>query len=112
MGPKNVSRQPQQNKQQQQQQQQQDPDCLGTEEHKIVLMGGGGVGKSCLTFRLVYGTFREAFDPTIEDSYRKKNFKVDEDSCCLEILDTAGQVSQKLYPGIPIALIQVDLSFP
>ncbi|KAJ2794769.1 Ras GTPase [Coemansia guatemalensis] len=36
------------------------------------------------------GTFSDEYDPTIEDSYRKK-CTVDDDTCVLEILDTAGQ---------------------
>ena len=60
--------------------------------YKIVILGGGGVGKSCLTFRLVHDSFVEKYDPTIEDSYRKDNFVVDNESVSIEILDTAGQV--------------------
>ena len=59
---------------------------------KLVVLGGGGVGKSCLTFRLVNNTFLDKYDPTIEDSYRKNNFDVDGELVDLEILDTAGQV--------------------
>jgi len=59
--------------------------------YKIVILGGGGVGKSCLTFRLVHDSFVEKYDPTIEDSYRKDNFAVDGESVSIEILDTAGQ---------------------
>ena len=61
--------------------------------YKVVIMGGGGVGKSCLTFQLVNGTFLEKYDPTLEDSYRKDNFEVDGDLISMEILDTAGQVT-------------------
>ena len=60
--------------------------------YKIVILGGGGVGKSCLTFRLVHDSFVEKYDPTIEDSYRKDNFMVDGESVSIEILDTANQV--------------------
>ena len=42
------------------------------EEYKIVVLGGGGVGKSALTIRLVSDDFLEEYDPTIEDSYRKQ----------------------------------------
>ena len=59
---------------------------------KLVVLGGGGVGKSCLTFRLVNNTFLDKYDPTIEDSYRKNNFDVDGELVDLEVLDTAGQV--------------------
>ncbi len=60
----------------------------------IVIMGGGGVGKSCLTFRLVHDKFLEKYDPTLEDSYRKENFQVDGEHCPIEIMDTAGQVNK------------------
>ncbi len=58
---------------------------------KVVLMGGGGVGKSCLTFRLIHNQFLERYDPTLEDFYRKDNFRVDDELCPIEIYDTAGQ---------------------
>ena len=64
---------------------------------KIVVMGGGGVGKSCLTFQLVWGKFLEKYDPTIEDSYRKEGFNVDGEVVTIEILDTAGQVNHFNY---------------
>ena len=42
------------------------------QEYKVVVLGGGGVGKSALTIRLVSDDFLEEYDPTIEDSYRKQ----------------------------------------
>ena len=60
------------------------------QEYKIVVLGGGGVGKSALTIRLVTDNFLEEYDPTIEDSYRK-SVVIDEKACLLDILDTAGQ---------------------
>jgi len=59
-------------------------------EYKIVVLGGGGVGKSALTIRLVTDNFLEEYDPTIEDSYRKQ-VNIDESVALLDILDTAGQ---------------------
>jgi len=59
-------------------------------EYKLVVLGGGGVGKSALTIRLVTDNFLDEYDPTIEDSYRK-NVIIDSESAMLEILDTAGQ---------------------
>ena len=58
---------------------------------KLIVAGGGGVGKSCLTFQLVWGKFLEKYDPTIEDSYTKEGFNVDGETYTIEILDTAGQ---------------------
>merc|ERR1712070_775257 len=57
---------------------------------KIVVVGAGGVGKSALTLRLCSGKFPKKYDPTIEDSYRKK-LDVDGQVRTLDILDTAGQ---------------------
>jgi len=59
-------------------------------EYKIVVLGGGGVGKSALTIRLVTGNFLDEYDPTIEDSYRKQT-TIDNKTAILDILDTAGQ---------------------
>ncbi|TKX20782.1 Ras-related protein RSR1 [Elsinoe australis] len=58
-------------------------------EYHIVVLGSGGVGKSCLTAQFVSGVFVERYDPTIEDSYRK-HIEVDGRQVVLEILDTAG----------------------
>jgi len=59
-------------------------------EYKIVVLGGGGVGKSALTIRLVTDNFLDEYDPTIEDSYRKQ-VMIDDETALLDILDTAGQ---------------------
>merc|ERR1712113_830636 len=59
-------------------------------EYKIVVLGGGGVGKSALTIRLVTDNFLDEYDPTIEDSYRKQ-VSIDGKPALLDILDTAGQ---------------------
>ncbi|KAI8874462.1 hypothetical protein GQ42DRAFT_116476, partial [Ramicandelaber brevisporus] len=40
--------------------------------HKLVVVGCGGVGKSCLSISWVHGYFEETYDPTRADSYRKK----------------------------------------
>eukprot|EP01156_Anaeramoeba_ignava_P009841 Anaeramoba_ignava/a478301_291.p1 GENE.a478301_291~~a478301_291.p1 ORF type:complete len:204 (-),score=36.10 a478301_291:290-880(-) len=59
-------------------------------EYKLVVVGGGGVGKSALTIQLVQSHFVDEYDPTIEDSYRRQ-VEIDEEICLLDILDTAGQ---------------------
>eukprot|EP01115_Flamella_aegyptia_P014574 TRINITY_DN836_c2_g1_i2.p1 TRINITY_DN836_c2_g1~~TRINITY_DN836_c2_g1_i2.p1 ORF type:complete len:179 (+),score=50.15 TRINITY_DN836_c2_g1_i2:74-610(+) len=59
-------------------------------QFKIVVVGGGGVGKSALTIQLVQNYFVDEYDPTVEDSYRKQ-CTVDNEQCLLDILDTAGQ---------------------
>lgn len=59
-------------------------------EYKLVVVGGGGVGKSALTIQLIQSHFVDEYDPTIEDSYRKQ-CTVDSEQVILDILDTAGQ---------------------
>ena len=50
----------------------------------------GGVGKSALTIQFIQNHFMNDYDPTIEDSYTKQ-VVIDEETCFLDILDTAGQ---------------------
>ena len=57
-------------------------------EHRLVVFGGGGVGKSSLTIQFVQNCFVKEYDPTIEDSYRKQ-VTIDDEICNLDILDTA-----------------------
>jgi len=59
-------------------------------ELRVVVVGGGGVGKSALTVRFIQGNFVEKYDPTIEDSYRKQ-VDVDGVPFMLDVMDTAGQ---------------------
>ncbi|KAF2660299.1 putative ras small monomeric GTPase [Lophiostoma macrostomum CBS 122681] len=62
---------------------------MSQREYHIVVLGSGGVGKSCLTAQFVQNVWIESYDPTIEDSYRK-HIDVDGRHVILEILDTAG----------------------
>ena len=39
------------------------------ENHRLVVVGGGGVGKSALTIQFIQRHFVEDYDPTIEDWY-------------------------------------------
>jgi len=58
--------------------------------YKLVILGEGGVGKSALTIQLTQNHFITEYDPTIENSYRKQ-VNIDDETCMLDILDTAGQ---------------------
>ncbi|KAK2945641.1 putative GTPase HRas [Blattamonas nauphoetae] len=59
-------------------------------EYKIVVLGGGGVGKSALCIQFIMKKFVAEYDPTIEDQYRMQT-TIDGETCYLDILDTAGQ---------------------
>lgn len=58
--------------------------------YKVVVLGDGGVGKSCVTIQFTQNHFVREYDPTIENSYRKQ-VNLGEETMMLDILDTAGQ---------------------
>ncbi|KAL7417178.1 small GTPase superfamily [Mrakia frigida] len=58
--------------------------------HRITVLGDGGVGKTALVVQFTMSQFVETYDPTIEDCYRRL-WVVDDQACLLEVLDTAGQ---------------------
>jgi GTPase KRas protein len=59
-------------------------------EYKIIVMGSGGTGKSCITNRFITGVFTDDYDPTIEDSYSAE-LTVDGEEGVINVLDSAGQ---------------------
>ena len=62
----------------------------GMEDIRLVVLGGGCVGKSTFTIYFVQRIFFEEYDPTIEDSYRKQ-ILICEQPVVVDILDTAGE---------------------
>jgi len=58
--------------------------------YRVVLLGDGGVGKSCITVQFTQNYFVKDYDPTIENSYRKQ-VSIDNEACIIDVLDTAGQ---------------------
>ena len=64
-------------------------------EYKMIVLGDGGVGKSALTIQFISNYFVEEYDPNIEDCYRKQAV-IDGEVCRLDILDTAGQVRERI----------------
>jgi len=64
----------------------------------MVVLGGGGVGKSALTIQFTQNLFVTEYDPTIENSYRKQ-VALDDTYVMLDILDTAGQEEYSVMRG-------------
>ncbi|XP_023328672.1 GTP-binding protein Di-Ras2 [Eurytemora carolleeae] len=58
-------------------------------DYRVVVFGAGGVGKTSLVLRFIEGTFRDAYIPTIEDTYRKV-ISSNKAVCTLQITDTTG----------------------
>ncbi len=44
-------------------------------EYKLVVVGGGGVGKSALTIQFIQSHFVDEYDPTIEGELRNTLFR-------------------------------------
>lgn len=58
---------------------------------QLVMLGNAGVGKTALCMRYMTNTWIDAYDPTVEDSYRKDIVVDDNTTVTLDLLDTAGQ---------------------
>eukprot|EP00808_Paulinella_micropora_P028067 g2346.t1 len=58
---------------------------------KVVLLGEGRVGKTCLCLRYVRGSFDGAQESTIQATYLDKRLNFGKQSVKLMIWDTAGQ---------------------
>lgn len=70
---------------------------MPTKSRKIALMGYRAVGKSSLAIQFVQGQFVDAYDPTIENTF-KKTFRIRGQDYELELVDTAGQDEFTIFP--------------
>jgi len=65
-------------------------------DYYLVVMGGGGVGKTALVTRFIEDRFTDNYRCGVEDSFRKQA-SIDEEIAVLHILDTAGQEEYNSY---------------
>ena len=61
-----------------------------TVNHKVVLLGDMGVGKTCMSIRYAYGKFSNTHDATIGGCFLTKDEELDDLVVKFEIWDTAG----------------------
>ena len=59
--------------------------------HKIVLLGDMGVGKTCISNRYYSGEYTDNHDATIGGCFLTKDVELDTHTVKFEIWDTAGQ---------------------
>ncbi|KAG8407748.1 GTP-binding protein Rho1, variant 2 [Metarhizium acridum] len=76
---------------------------------KLVIVGDGGCGKTCLLTVFCRGVFPEAYIPTVFESHVQQ-FQVDDTSVELALWDTAGQEDYDRfrihsYPNADIILV-------
>ena len=67
-------------------------------QKKVALMGFREVGKSSLAVQFVEGQFPDCYDPTIENTFRKK-VTVKRNDYELMLVDTAGQDEYTMFPS-------------
>jgi small GTP-binding protein len=59
--------------------------------YKVVLLGNSGVGKTALVERVSEDIFQNSHVPTVGAQYVSLELQIGEESCVLELWDTAGQ---------------------
>eukprot|EP01103_Thecamoeba_quadrilineata_P005075 TRINITY_DN14927_c0_g1_i1.p1 TRINITY_DN14927_c0_g1~~TRINITY_DN14927_c0_g1_i1.p1 ORF type:complete len:206 (-),score=39.12 TRINITY_DN14927_c0_g1_i1:131-748(-) len=62
---------------------------------KVLLMGDGGVGKTCLLIRFETGSFPNEYVPNTADNYTLEGFKFEDKNYLLDLWDTGG----RYYPN-------------
>ncbi|KAK8871872.1 hypothetical protein M9Y10_007617 [Tritrichomonas musculus] len=82
---------------------------------KILIIGEGGVGKSCLLLRYTDDKFTEAFMPTIGVDFKTKCINIEGATVKLQVWDTAGQekfrsITKAYFRGAHGILVVFDLS--
>lgn len=75
-------------------------DPFGDKEHKIVLMGSYGVGKSSVVKRIVHKSFDPYNEPTLGVAYSHIRRKIGNKTVIVTLWDTAGQ--ERFYSLLPL----------
>jgi len=83
--------------------------------YKMVVLGDGGVGKTCLTLTFVKKEFKTDYIPTLGVDIYTKDFNLGQTMITLIIWDIAGQqkfdlVRKQYYKGAQGAIIVFDLT--
>ncbi|MHA1409958.1 MAG: GTP-binding protein [Candidatus Odinarchaeia archaeon] len=82
---------------------------------KVIVVGDGAVGKTCLTLTFVKKEFKSEYIPTLGVDIYTKDFKLGETEVTLIIWDIAGQekfelLRKQYYKGAQGALLVFDLT--
>jgi len=90
---------------------------LPSVQHKIVLLGDAGVGKSSLLSRFITNEFATEVPPTLGAAFSSKEISIDSHTVKLNIWDTAGQeryrgLAKMYYRDASAAILVFDLTQP
>ena len=82
---------------------------------KIIVIGDPSVGKTTLMLRYTQKKFRELYIPTVGAQISRKDVKIGEHICSLNIWDIAGQqkfsnIRRLFYEGADAAMIIFDIT--
>ncbi|XP_063228063.1 GTP-binding protein Di-Ras2 [Bacillus rossius redtenbacheri] len=72
------------------------------ERIRLVILGGAGVGKSCIVKRFLFNTFADKYRPTVEDLYNRE-YDLGRVALKADILDTAGDMQFPAMRRLSIA---------
>lgn len=89
--------------------------CPSSIPVKVVLLGSGAVGKTCIANRYVRGNFLQSTVSTVGASYHTKSFLIGNEQYDFNIWDTAGQelyrsLTPMYYRNAHAALIVYDVT--
>ena len=90
---------------------------LPSVQHKIVLLGDAGVGKSSLLSRFITNEFSQETPPTLGAAFSSKELSIEAHTVKLNIWDTAGQeryrgLAKMYYRDASAAVLVFDLTQP
>ncbi|XP_052897768.1 GTP-binding protein Di-Ras1 [Anopheles moucheti] len=72
------------------------------ERIRLVILGGAGVGKSCIIKRFLFKTYSDKYRPTVEDLYNRE-YDLGSVTLKVDILDTSGEMQFPAMRRLSIA---------
>ncbi|XP_065081388.1 GTP-binding protein Di-Ras2 isoform X1 [Ochlerotatus camptorhynchus] len=72
------------------------------ERIRLVILGGAGVGKSCIIKRFLFKTYSDKYRPTVEDLYNRE-YDLGAVTLKVDILDTSGEMQFPAMRRLSIA---------
>lgn len=72
------------------------------ERIRLVILGGAGVGKSCIVKRFLTNTYADKYKSTVEDLYNRE-YNLGQTTLKVDILDTAGDMQFPAMRRLSIA---------